>query len=170
MECLTTATFSILVNRIPWNFFKPNRGLRQGDPISPYIFIICAKYLGRYIYHRASIPKTGMGVKVAKQGPMILFLMFADDCIIFSKASKMAARNVKEVLQDYCMVSSQLVNYHKSLVQFSKGSNRTTRMAIIDTLQIPQSNRLEAILDAEILTIKERAMIRISLRISWILS
>lgn len=76
----------------PGNFLKPSRGLRQGDPISPYIFIIYAEYLGRYIHYRATIPKTHMGIKVAKQGPKIPFLMFADDCIIFCKTSKMAAR------------------------------------------------------------------------------
>lgn len=68
--------------------------------------------------------------------------MFADECIIFCKASRIAARNVKEVLHNYCMVSGQLINYHKSLVQFSKGSNRTTREIVTNILQIPQSNRL----------------------------
>lgn len=117
-------------------------GIRQGDLIYSYIFIISAKYLGRYIHYRVSIPKTGMGIKVVKQGSTIPFSMFGDDCIIFCKASKMAARNVKEVLHDYCMVFGQLINYGKSLVQFSKGSNNVTREIRTNILQISQSNRL----------------------------
>lgn len=43
MECVTTTSFSILINGIPGGPFWPKRGSRQGDPIPPYIFIICAE-------------------------------------------------------------------------------------------------------------------------------
>lgn len=145
MERITSTTFSVLVNGILGKFFKPSRGIRLGDPISPYLFIICAKYLGRYIFHKASFPKIGLGIKVTTWGPTIPFLMFADDCIILSKASKNATRNIKEVLEEYCKVSGQLVNYHKSSIYFSKNSDRSTRATITDILQIPQSKRLDSI-------------------------
>lgn len=54
-----------------WN---PKRGIRQGDPYLLMFFIICAESLGRYIYYRATILKTGIGVKAAKHGPMIPIL------------------------------------------------------------------------------------------------
>lgn len=55
-----------------------------------------------------NIPKTGIGVKVAKNGSIIPYLMFANDCMIFCKATKSVAR-IKEILENYCKVPGRLV-------------------------------------------------------------
>lgn len=142
MECISTTSFSILINWIPGDPFRPGQGIRQGDPISPYIFIICAEYLGRYLFFKSNIPKSGIGIKVARKRLSIPCLMFADDVLIFCKASKAAARNIRDILQDYCKVSRQLVNFHKSTVQFSKGVQQGMKDDITDILQIPSSHSL----------------------------
>lgn len=67
-----------------------------------------------------NVPKSRLGIKVAKNGPTIPYLMFADDFMIFCRATKSAARNVKTILKNYCNVLGQLVNCHKSMVQFLK--------------------------------------------------
>lgn len=67
----------------PCKPFKPERGIRQVDLISPYIFIICAEYLDRYTHFIANIPKSSIVVKIAKNGPVIPYLIFVDDCMIF---------------------------------------------------------------------------------------
>lgn len=51
MEYITTASFSVLVNGVPGEPFKLERGIRQGDLLSPYIVVICVECLGRYIHY-----------------------------------------------------------------------------------------------------------------------
>lgn len=113
-------TMLVLVNGILVEPFQPERGIKQGDPISPYIFIICTEYLGKYTHFMANVFKSGISIKIAKTGPIISNLTFADDCMIFCNASISAARNIKTILENYYYVSEQLVNYHNSMIQFSK--------------------------------------------------
>lgn len=84
----------MLVNGIPGEFSKPESGIRQGNLISPYIFFIYTEYIGRY-HLRANVPKSGIGIKVAKNSPIVPYLMFTDDYVIFCKANRTIARNVK---------------------------------------------------------------------------
>lgn len=69
-------TLSVLVNSIPGDPFRLKSGIRQGDPVSPYIFIICVEYLGRYINYISNIENFGICNRVAKNGPTIHYLMF----------------------------------------------------------------------------------------------
>lgn len=66
-------------------------------------------------------------------------MMFVDDCVIIEQA----ARNIKCILDHYCKVSSQLVNYHKSEIQVPKDINKTVKKESIDILQITQPAQLE---------------------------
>lgn len=114
-------------------------------------FLSCVwNIIRRYLFFRANILKSGIGIKVTRQGLSIPCLMFADDCLMFCKASKTAARNIRDIFQDNCKVSGQLVNYHKSMVQFSKGIQKCTKDEITDILQISSSHSLESIWDVQI--------------------
>lgn len=75
----------------------------------------------------ANPPKSGIGIKTAKNSHSISYLMFADACIIFCKANKASARNVKNRLENYCNVSCQLINFHKSTVQFSENTEKKVK-------------------------------------------
>lgn len=127
MKCIMSTSMSVLVNGIPGESFKPERGVRQGYPISLYIFIICVEYLGRNIHFMANVSKSGIGVRVAKNDFMIPYLMFTDDCMIFCRATKTAAGNIKTTLEKYSNVFGHLVYYHKSMVQFSKGIEKKAK-------------------------------------------
>lgn len=69
---------AILVNGSRTDFFKPSRGIRQGGPISPYIYLLCMEDLSNAI-HNAILDKTWKPIKIAGKGPKLSYLFFADD-------------------------------------------------------------------------------------------
>ena len=95
MQCVTTVTYSILANGAPTEKFKPNCGIRQGDPLSPYILIICTNILSCMLQ---KLEDSGMlkGVAINKGGLPISHLMFTDDIIIFFKV---ANQNIDKLSQ-----------------------------------------------------------------------
>jgi hypothetical protein len=82
MDCVSSVSFSILINGKPSNPFTPQRGLRQGDPLSPYLFILCANVLYGLIT-RAEQEEKLHGIKIAHSAPAISHLFFADDSLFF---------------------------------------------------------------------------------------
>ncbi|XP_045791800.1 uncharacterized protein LOC123886537 [Trifolium pratense] len=120
MKCVSTVKFSILINGYPSQEFYPQRGLRQGDPLSPYLFIICANVLSGLI-SRAQQEKLIHGVKISQGAPEISHLLFADDSLIFCRATSKEVSTIHEIIQAYQKASGQLVNLVKSEMLFSKG-------------------------------------------------
>ena len=83
MQCVTTTSFSILINGSPFSFFKPNRGVRQGDPLSPFLFVLATEVLARLIEREVSNNKIN-GYKLAPDLMPITHLQFADDLFLFA--------------------------------------------------------------------------------------
>ena len=110
--CLQTVHYSILVNRDSIGNISPGKGLRQGDPLSPYLFILCNEGLSiilKYYERRGVIH----GVKVCKGTP-ILSLVICYQLFLFCKAGKSEATTLKNILDIYGKTSNQLINYQKS--------------------------------------------------------
>ena len=85
MRCVSTATFSILINGVPTGHIVPSRGIRQGDPISPYLFLFCSEGLSG-VLRRATEVGSIHGYRICEAAPSISHLLFADDTIIFCGA------------------------------------------------------------------------------------
>jgi hypothetical protein len=80
MRMVSTVTFSVLFNGTPSEAFKPTRGIRQGDPISPYLFLLAAEGLSCLLKSRSVIPSSSLhGLKVATSAPAVNHLLFVDD-------------------------------------------------------------------------------------------
>ncbi|KAM6567827.1 hypothetical protein CsatA_026955 [Cannabis sativa] len=125
-KCITIRQMGLLINGAVQGTIKPTCGIRQGDPLSPALFIIAADVFSRLITTKMN-EGCIHGFKMARNGPPITHLMFADDVILFGKASVREAKGFLNCLEEYCSWSGQGVNYHKSTVFFSKGV--TSRLA-----------------------------------------
>ena len=84
MECITTVSYSILINWEPSQTIHPSRGLRQGDPLSPYLFLLCTEGLHGLI-SRAATSSDIMGISICRNGPRLIHLFFANDSLIFCR-------------------------------------------------------------------------------------
>lgn len=113
-ECLRTAAVSVLVNGSSTGEFKMEKGLRQGDPLSPFLFILVVEGLN-VIFNRAKERGIIKGISVAANGPNLTHLQFADDTIVFCNASLDELMNVKKLLSFFEAVSGLKINFQKSV-------------------------------------------------------
>jgi hypothetical protein len=127
--CISSTSFSILINGSPFGLFTPSRGLRQGDPLSPFLFILGTEALSRILQQQESLGIL-KGIKIAKNCPPINHLLFADDLIIFAKATSTEAISIKCSLDLFCSWSGQKVNTGKSSLLFSKNTLSSTIRSI----------------------------------------
>ena len=108
-SCIRSVSFSVLVNGEPHGNFTPNRGLRQGDPLSPYLFLLCAEGLQSLI-QQAENAGSIKGVSLCSAGPKFSHLFFTDDSLLFCRANTQECATILEVLQQYEEASGQQIN------------------------------------------------------------
>ena len=135
MRLVSSVSFSVLFNGQFLNKFRPSRGIRQGDPISPYLFLLAAEGLSCLIKSRIQSSHLS-GIMVAPSAPVVSHLLFADDSLLFFRANVASAQEIKEILQIYCKVSGQQVNMDKSSIHFAKGVPQSTKGEIMNLLEV----------------------------------
>ncbi|XP_042974832.1 uncharacterized protein LOC122306468 [Carya illinoinensis] len=129
MNCIRSVSYSVLLNGEAQSTFKPTRGLRQGDPISPYLFIICAEALSNLLTQAESKGKIS-SIPMGRGPTKINHLFFADDSMIFCKASTLEWRRMLGMLTTYEQASGQLLNKEKSAIYFSRNTTSECRANI----------------------------------------
>ena len=129
MECLRTVTYSFSINGEVKEYVTPGRGIRQGDPLSPYLFLLCSEGFSNLL-RRAAESKKMSGMRICRRGPSITHLFFADDSLIFCKANQQQATELMRVLQVYAIGSGQLINLDKSSILFSKNVSPVVKQEI----------------------------------------
>lgn len=118
MTCITTVTFRLLWNGEPTESFTPGRGIHQGDPLSPYIFVLCLERLSHLINCKVE-PEVWKPIALSHRGPYISHLFFADDVILFAKAEMSQATVIYDYLSWFCNSAGQKVSFTKLIVLFS---------------------------------------------------
>lgn len=116
-------SFTLLLNGCKNSYFTPSRGLRQGDPLSLYLFILCSEVLSKLI-HREVVKGTIHGVKLAPEAPGISSLLYADDVLLFCGAKVGEVEAILHCVDKYCAWSGQSVSREKSGIFVSKGVHK----------------------------------------------
>ncbi|XP_056864246.1 uncharacterized protein LOC130511334 [Raphanus sativus] len=117
MKCVSTVSYQVLINGEARGYIKPSRGLRQGDPISPFLFILCTEVLISHIRQTEATKKIS-GMKIARGSPAISHLLFADDSLFFCKAEQSQCEELVRIIDVYGSASGQQLNKEKSSVLF----------------------------------------------------
>ncbi|CAL1367235.1 unnamed protein product [Linum trigynum] len=111
--CISTVKFRLLFNGAPSTDFTPSRGIRQGDPLSPLLFILMSNSLS-FMIEKAAQRQFIKGIKLNRECPILTHCLFADDTVIFGEASVREADNILSIIHDYGSITGQEVNREKS--------------------------------------------------------
>ena len=128
METITTASYSVTINREPKGFISHSRGIKQGDPFSPYLFLLCAK--GLLALLRKAEENRSQGSFASKHGVRISHLLFPDDSLLFCQATVDECRRLLELFGKYEGASRQAINRQKTSLFFSKNTRQEVRNEI----------------------------------------
>ncbi|WOL13087.1 hypothetical protein Cni_G21856 [Canna indica] len=100
MQCASKVSHSVTIEGSRFEYFTPTRGLRQGDPLSPFLFVICMEGF-LHMLNTMQVQMNCKGIKISRHSPEISSLFFADDVILFSKADAHHATCFNKILGDF---------------------------------------------------------------------
>lgn len=141
MLCIRTVSFSILINGQHTDFFQPKRGIRQGDPLSPYRFILCAEVLSGLI-NKSQQDGFIHGISIATNAPAISHVLYDDDSILFCRAKQEEATAIMQIPKTYQTASGQQVNMEKSEMIFSSNISMDYMKSFQDILPVKISDNI----------------------------
>ena len=142
MTCVSSTSFAVMVNGAPNGYIKPSRGLCQGDPLSPYLFLLCAEGLSALI-QKVQREKTIRGIAICRGGPRLSHLFFADDSFIFCRASQHEGGVLQTILKLDERAFGQKINEKKTAFFFSKNTPNTVRSEILSMFGSSPSSQFE---------------------------
>ncbi|KAK6131016.1 hypothetical protein DH2020_035243 [Rehmannia glutinosa] len=135
MRCVSSVSFSFLLNGCEFGSLKPDRGIRQGDPLSPYLFIICSEIFSCILQDLQKSNKLH-GIAVSRSAPSISHLFFADDTLLLGHATIDEARYFRFAINLYEKISGQQINLDKSGIVFCESVNASLANTISSVLGI----------------------------------
>ena len=129
MECIKTVHYSVLIDGVPKGYINPTRSIKQGDSLSPYLFLICVEGLTALL-RKASDAGLLRGIQSCRRGPWVSHLFFVDDSLLFGQASIPECRKIMDILNIYEANSSEKINQEKTAMFFSSNTSQSTWQSI----------------------------------------
>ena len=145
MACVHSVSYPVLINGEPKGYFHLSRRLHQGDPISPYLFLLCAEGL-HALLTRATFSHWIQGLSISREGPKLTHLFFADDSVLFCRATLQDCNTIMEILRRYERASGQQINQDKTTIFFSASTSLVVQKDIQEALHLPVIKQYETYL------------------------
>ncbi|KAL9684647.1 hypothetical protein QQ045_022088 [Rhodiola kirilowii] len=129
-RCISNCSYSMKWDGRLYGFFRSSRGVRQGDPLSPSLFVIAMEWFSRVM---KAADRFGVLKAYITKRPSIRInhLLFADDLLIFTNGAKNSFRNLLGIIDDFCAFSGQHLNSSKSLLICPKGFDPSRKMDLL---------------------------------------
>ena len=155
MNMISSTRFHILWNRALLSEVVPSRGIWQGDPLSPYLFILCLERLSVKL-NEAVLDKLIHPINF-KTGVCLSYLFFADDIFLFTKATTRDCKNLSRLMLDFCESSDQLMNATKSKTWFSPRTTQHIKDQVAGIIGFPTMDHIKTYLGTPIFTTRRTA-------------
>lgn len=139
MKCISSVGYTMVINGRHGKEFQPHRGLRQWDSLSQYLFLICAEGFSQLLA-LAKVERRISATRMDRGSVSVSHLFFANNNMLFGEAYMEGAFNMKNVIKEYEMMPSQLVNFDKSLIYFSENVDLNTQNQVSRILWVRISN------------------------------
>ena len=154
MLCVTIVSYSILVNGELKGLIHPSRGIRQGDPISPFVFLLWMKGFHGLI-SQAAAQGDIWGYSLSRNSPRLTHLFFADDSLLFCRSTVQECQKILDILDTYGRCLSQQINRNKTTIIFSKSIDEGTSDRIKLALGVEEIRQYEKYLGLPLLVGKK---------------
>jgi hypothetical protein len=139
MTCVTTVRYYVRFNGTGLSPFCPSRGLHQGDPLSPYLFLVVANCLSTLMrfYERQGLIS---GIRVPQRAPSITHLLFADDSLLFCKLEDDQATKIRELLTVFEKGTRQKLSPMKCSLLVWEGANQALVSTVRTILNVDRAD------------------------------
>lgn len=138
LSCISSTSMALLFNGSQMETFHPSRRLRQGDPISPYIFVLCMEFLSSLINKKCEDGKWNK-VKASRGRPRFSHTFFVNDLLLYAKADHGNSEAIVEVLDELCALTGQKISKEKIKIFFYPNTTIETKEEIMQLLGISET-------------------------------
>jgi hypothetical protein len=144
MTCVRSMSYAILINGKPHGKIVPTQGLRQGYPLSPYLFILCAEALSSMLHNAEVVGDlTGIPITQGGGGTQINHFFFAYDSLLFCQANLREWGNIHSILWNYEEAFGQQLNQQKTSLFFNWNTPSVNQVSITSATGVNSTNRYE---------------------------